>query len=87
MIIPYIITVSFISVLLTVYDKFASKKLKRYRVPEKVLFAAALFGGAAAEYITMKFIRHKTRHRRFMIGLPLIIALHIIIFLLSYFVF
>lgn len=27
-------------------------------------------------YITMKAIRHKTLHKKFMIGLPLLILLH-----------
>ena len=87
MITPFIITVSVISALLTIYDKIASKKLRKHRVPEKVLIAFALFGGALSEYITMKIIRHKTRHKKFMTGLPVIIFVHVIIFLLHYFVF
>jgi uncharacterized membrane protein YsdA (DUF1294 family) len=87
MITPFIITVSVISALLTIYDKIASKKLRKHRVPEKVLLTVALFGGALSEYITMKIIRHKTRHKKFMTGLPVIIFVHVIIFLLHYFVF
>lgn len=62
---------SLISVIITAHDKSAAKKGK-WRVPEKVLFLFALLGGALAMYVTMKAIRHKTLHKRFMIGLPLI---------------
>ncbi len=78
--------VSALTVVVTVYDKVAAKKLPRNRVPEKVLFLLALLGGAAAEYITMKIIRHKTLHKKFMIGLPVIIALHVILIVLWAFV-
>lgn len=36
-----------------------------------------LFGGALAEYITMKKIHHKTRHKKFMVGLPIEIFFHL----------
>ncbi len=67
----YLAVVSLISVIITAHDKSAAKKGK-WRVPEKVLFLFALLGGALAMYVTMKAIRHKTLHKRFMIGLPLI---------------
>ena len=61
---------SLLAVCLTVYDKYAAKR-KKARIPEKTLFLTALFGGSLAMYITMLVIRHKTKHKRFMIGLPL----------------
>ncbi|MCI7768348.1 MAG: DUF1294 domain-containing protein [Oscillospiraceae bacterium] len=70
----YFLTVSFYSIAITCMDKRLAAKGGR-RVPEKKLFAAALIGGAAAMYLTMKHIRHKTLHKRFMIGLPLIMIL------------
>ena len=57
---------------MTVSDKSRAKKHKR-RVPEKTLFLTAAFGGSIAMYLTMLTVRHKTKHKRFMIGLPLII--------------
>jgi uncharacterized membrane protein YsdA (DUF1294 family) len=54
-----------------VYDKYAAKR-KKARIPEKTLFLTALFGGSLAMYITMLVIRHKTKHKRFMVGLPVI---------------
>lgn len=70
----YFLIISFYSIMLTCSDKRLAKKGGR-RVPEKKLFGAALLGGALAMYITMRTIRHKTLHKRFMIGLPVIIIL------------
>lgn len=80
----YFIGISLLAVILTVYDKKASKrkkgKKKRKRVPEKTLIIVALLGGALAEFVTMRIIRHKTRHRKFMWGLPAIMILHIAVY-------
>lgn len=71
-----LLIVSALAVLVTVYDKLVAGK-KRSRVPEQTLFLLAILGGSAAMYLTMLLIRHKTKHKRFMLGLPLIILLHI----------
>ena len=67
----YLAAVSLIAVIITVSDKSRAKKHKR-RIAEKTLFGTAVLGGSAAMYLTMLAIRHKTKHKRFMIGLPLI---------------
>ena len=82
----YFAFISIVAVIITVHDKSAAKKQKR-RIPEKTLFLVALLGGALAMYITMLSIRHKTLHKRFMIGLPLIIVLQagILIYYIFYY--
>ncbi len=88
----YIVIVSAAAFFMTLADKLIAKKngsgdfATMTRIPEIQLFAVALIGGAAAELITMLVIRHKTRHMRFMVGLPLIIILHAALAVL-YFVF
>lgn len=77
----YLIAVSLTAVILTVYDKLAAKLLPRNRIPERVLLGTAILGGAAAEYLTMQLIRHKTRHRKFTVTLPILIIIHVIIVL------
>lgn len=71
----YMLVISLISVLLTVYDKKNAKKSRR-RIREKTLLTFAAFGGAAGMYIVMLLIRHKTKHKKFMFLLPLMIAIH-----------
>ena len=74
----YLAVISLSAVLLTISDKLRAAKHK-WRISEATLLLVALFGGAAAEYITMRCIRHKTLHKKFMIGLPLILVLHLCI--------
>lgn len=86
-IVIYFSFVSLLSVMLTVVDKYNAKRNRR-RVSEKALFLSALFGGSLFEYLTMKAIRHKTLHKRFMVGLPVIIVFQaaLIVFLYLRFV-
>lgn len=67
----YLAAVSIIAAVMTVSDKSRAKKHRR-RIAEKTLFITAVLGGSAAMYLTMLAVRHKTKHKRFMIGLPLI---------------
>ena len=67
---------SVLAVLFTVADKLFAKRPKR-RIPENTLILVGIFGGAAFEYITMKLIHHKTLHKKFMVGLPLIFLLQL----------
>ncbi len=66
------------SVAATVYDKAAAKTKKR-RIPEATLMLLGAAGGAMPMSITMKIIRHKTKHKKFMLGLPLLILLQAVI--------
>ncbi len=70
----YLAVISFVTFIITALDKIFAKKNMR-RIPEATLLTFALFGGALSEYITMKLIRHKTLHKKFMVGLPVIILL------------
>lgn len=77
-IIAYVAIISLVSVIMTIKDKSCAKKGK-WRVPEKTLFILSALGGSVAMYITMKTIRHKTQHKRFMIGIPVIMILQAIL--------
>ena len=83
----YIALISLISIIVCIYDKGISKKNKvELRVPEKTLMLLSAIGGSVAMYLTMLLIRHKTKHVKFMLGIPLIIALHsAIVYLLFHF--
>lgn len=78
----YFLAVSLVTAIITAIDKYKAKK-GAFRVSEATLFFLAVIGGALAEYFTMRLIRHKTLHKRFMIGLPLIIILQIIAIILT----
>ena len=72
----YIAIISIISIIVCVYDKKISKKNKvQLRIPEKNLLILSALGGSVAMFITMLLIRHKTKHVKFMLGIPVIIIL------------
>lgn len=69
----YIAAISIISVVITIRDKALAKK-GGWRIKERTLFALSALGGSVAMYATMHIIRHKTQHKSFMIGIPLIMV-------------
>ena len=70
----YFAVISLIAIIMTMHDKRAAQKGKR-RVAEKTLILISVLGGSAAMLLTMLYIRHKTKHAAFMVGIPVIIAL------------
>lgn len=73
----YVLVVSLISIIITVFDKKIAGTGKR-RIPEATLLIWSALGGSVAMYLTMQAIRHKTQHKKFMIGIPLIIILQVV---------
>ena len=71
----YICVISIVSIIVCCYDKIAAKHNPKHRTRESTLFWLSVLGGSVAMIITMHLIRHKTKHKRFMIGIPLIIIL------------
>ena len=68
----YIAIVSIFAVILTIRDKNAAKK-SAWRVKERTLLIVSMFGGSVAMLLTMLSVRHKTQHKKFMVGIPLMI--------------
>lgn len=73
----WLVIINFISVIVCIADKSRAKRGK-WRVRESTLWALTFLGGGAGMYLTMRLIRHKTLHKSFMIGIPLIVILQII---------
>ena len=67
--------ISLVGIILTVYDKRIAGSGKR-RIPEATLMTVGLLGAAGPMYLK---IRHKTKHKKFMLGLPAEVILHILI--------
>ena len=84
-VIGYLIAISLISVIVCIYDKIAAKHNPRHRTRERTLLLLSAMGGSVAMLLTMLLIRHKTRHVKFMLGIPLIILIQgaMIYFVLS----
>ena len=79
LIVLYLIIINAIGLLLMLADKRAAKK-SAWRIPEARLMSIALSGGCFGIYAGMMLFRHKTKHPKFSIGVPLIIVLYIMLF-------
>lgn len=73
--IAYLGVISIVSVVTCIYDKFAAKHATKHRTRERTLLLLSALGGSVAMLLCMFTIRHKTKHAKFMIGIPVIIAL------------
>ena len=62
-----------------VYGIDKRKAIKdKWRIPEKVLLGMSVIGGAVGSFLGMVIFHHKTRKWKFMLGVPLILALQIV---------
>ena len=77
----YIAVISLVSVIVCCYDKIASKHMTKHRTRERTLLLLSALGGSVAMLITMFIIRHKTKHIKFMLGIPLIIIAQVALIL------
>ena len=77
-IILYLVAMNVLGLALMGIDK--SKAVNhRWRIPESHLFLAAFLGGSLGAFIGMHLFRHKTKHWYFRYGLPLILAVQIVL--------
>lgn len=83
----YIAIISLISIVVCIYDKKISRKNRvELRTPEKTLLLLSALGGSIAMFVTMLIIRHKTKHVKFMLGIPLIMIIQAgLVYLLFHF--
>jgi len=72
----YLVIINLIAVLLTVFDKISAIRHKR-RIRESTLLFVSILGGSIFMLLTMLFIHHKTRHPKFMFGIPAIIIVQL----------
>lgn len=72
----YLIAVNVLAFALMGLDKSKARR-GAWRIPEKVLFLAALLGGSLGALLGMFAFRHKTKHLRFVLGLPVILLLQL----------
>lgn len=74
----YILIINFISFLIMYIDKRKAIK-KKWRISENTLIFISIIGGSIGMLIGMNFFRHKTKHKKFTIGIPIIIIIQIYI--------
>ncbi|MFZ5643847.1 MAG: DUF1294 domain-containing protein [Bacillota bacterium] len=80
LIIIYILAINLIGFLLMGLDK-SRARAGNWRVPEKRFIIIAIMGGSAGVILGLRLFRHKTRHLKFTIIIPMILVLQVFIFL------
>lgn len=76
----YLLIVNAIGFLLMTVDKYKAKK-NLWRIPESTLMTVALIGGSIGSLVGMYTVRHKTKHLKFTVGIPVILVLQIAAFI------
>ncbi len=59
-------------------DKSRAKR-GAWRIPEKTLFSLSLLGGSIGALAGMYTFRHKTKHLKFVAGMPAVLVCHILL--------
>lgn len=74
----YLIAINVITFLTYGIDKLKAKKGK-WRIPESTLLLLAIIGGSIGAWLGIKVWHHKTLHKKFKYGIPLIVIAQIAI--------
>ena len=74
----YLVTINALGFLIMLADKEKAKK-RLWRIPEATLLPVAALGGSIGCLAGMKVFHHKTRKPKFYIGIPVILALQLIL--------
>jgi len=64
-------------------DKYKAKR-GLWRIPERIFFWLAFMGGAPGVYFGLLLFHHKTRHKKFMVGIPMIFIFQVLGLILFY---
>ena len=75
-IICYLLAVNIATFLLYGIDKYKAKKSK-WRISEATLLTMAAIGGSIGAWAGMRLWHHKTMHKKFKYGIPVIIIMQI----------
>lgn len=72
-----LLTLNLLTFIIYGIDKFKTKKSK-WRIPESTLLLLAVFSGSIGAWLGLQVWRHKTQHKKFFIGIPMILTLQVI---------
>lgn len=72
----YLLLINALGFLLMLIDKWKAKH-NRWRIKEATLMGVAALGGSIGSLLGMYTVRHKTKHIKFTLGIPLILIAQI----------
>lgn len=74
----YLVIINAVGFLIMLIDKRKAQK-NLWRISERSLMSIAVFGGSVGVLLGMYAFRHKTKHLKFAIGVPVILSVQILI--------
>lgn len=77
-VLSYLLIINLLGFFIMLIDKQRAIH-KEWRIPEKTLIGISAFGGAIGMLLGMSSFRHKTKHKKFTIGVPFILLMQICI--------
>lgn len=83
MLYSYFVLVNGITFLVFAFDKQKAKK-RKWRIPTETLMGLSFVGGAAGGLLAMHMFHHKTRQKKFSVGLPAILITQMTLLLFWY---
>lgn len=78
MIAACLIVINLVTFIVYGIDKRRARMHSR-RIPERTLMWLAVLGGSIGAYLAIHIFRHKTKHRKFMLGVPAIMVVQLAI--------
>lgn len=75
-IIYYLFIINIIAFIIVYIDKQKAKK-KQWRIKESTIILISIIGGSIGTYLSMYSFRHKTKHLKFTLGIPIIILIQL----------
>lgn len=72
----YLLIINAAGFLFMLVDKQKAKR-GAWRISEATLMGIAAIGGSFGSFLGMQVFRHKTKHAKFFIGIPILMVLHV----------
>ena len=77
LLLAYLVIINAVGFLFMLIDKRKAQK-NLWRIPERTIMSVAVSGGSVGVLLGMYAFRHKTKHLKFTIGVPVILSVQII---------
>lgn len=83
LLIGYLLTINLLAFCVMGFDKQKARK-GVWRISESTLFTLAILGGSIGDLLGMWIFRHKTKHLKFVIGIPFVLIIQLFITYIIY---
>ena len=80
----YLLLINIVTYFVYGLDKRKARK-KQWRIPEAQLLFLAVLGGSVGALLGMRIFHHKTKKRKFFLGVPVIFIIQVILLGVLYF--